>query len=207
MSLPLPPDYLPKALQSECSVNDITLTQSKVGDLLLPTGQLVACDPFVFPETEAFSLSLPRGTFPVILSVAQMATDQRVAFATIRFRQTSTVCWEMMTVGDQDTSTLEQNESFGFAVDAGTGCFMDRSASLALDERMRLQDNFDVTMIAEMDKHYLDTWSWFEMKFSDANLIAFSSGYGDGVYATYAGFDADGELSVVVTDFNVIPLE
>ena len=207
MSLPVPSDYLAKALQSECRVKDMTLAHRQIGDLLLPTGQLVACEAFVAPETEAFSLPLPRGTFPVILSVAQIAIDQRVAYATIRFRQSSPVAWEMMTVGDQDASTLKEDEFFGYPVDSGTGCFMDCSAGRALDGWMREEDTFFETMIAEMEKTYRPTWSWLDMRFGDANLVAFSSGFGDGVYATYAGFDADGEVSVVVTDFSVIPVE
>src|SRR5689334_7637119 len=113
MSLPVPPDYLAKALMGECRVKDLTLTHRHVGDLSLPTGQLVACDPLVFPEMEPFSLPMPRGAFPVILSIAQIATDQRVAFATIRFRQSSPVAWDMLTVGDQDTATLKEGEVFG----------------------------------------------------------------------------------------------
>jgi len=34
------------------------------------------------------------------------------------------------------------------------------------------------------------------MKFGDGNLIAFSTGCGAGLYASYAGRDADGEVSV-----------
>ena len=41
------------------------------------------------------------------------------------------------------------------------------------------------------------------MKFGDGNLIAFSSGLGDGLYATYAGLDSQGNVIVVVTDFMV----
>lgn len=207
MSLPVSPDYLAKALQYECRVNDITLTHRLIGDLLLPTGRLVACDPFVCPENEPFSLTLPKGAFPVILSVAQIATDQRVAFATIRFRQGSPVKWDIMTIGSQDISTLKEDEFFGYPVDAGTGCFMDRSAGCALDDLMGEEDDFYETMIAEMDRTYRHTWSWLDMRIGDANLIAFSSGYGDGMYATYAGFDASGNVSVVVTDFGVLPTE
>ena len=185
----------------------MTITHRQVADLFLPTGHLVACDPLVFPEMEMFSLSLPRGTFPVILSVAQIATDQRVAFATLRFRQSLPVAWDMMTVGDQDPSTLKDDEFFGYPVDSGTGCFMDRSTARLLDARMREQDTFYETMIAEMDKTYRHTWSWLDMSFGDGNLFAFSSGYGDGMYATYAGFDPAGEVSVVVTDFSVVPID
>jgi len=59
-------------------------------------------------------------------------------------------------------------------------------------------------MTAEMDKTYRDTWSWLNMKFGDGNLIAFSSGEGDGLYGTYAGFDSQGEVAIVVTDFMVL---
>jgi hypothetical protein len=31
---------------------------------------------------------MPTGSFPVVLSVARISTDQRVAFATVRFRET-----------------------------------------------------------------------------------------------------------------------
>jgi len=36
------------------------------------------------------------------------------------------------------------------------------------------------------------------------NAIAFSSGYGDGSYASYWGFTADDELACLVTDFGVL---
>jgi hypothetical protein len=45
------------------------------------------------------------------------------------------------------------------------------------------------------------------MKFGSANLIAFSSGLGDGVYPSFGGIDASGMVSVVVTDFFVIAEE
>jgi hypothetical protein len=58
-----------------------------------------------------------------------------------------------------------------------------------------------------MERTYVHTWSWLDMPFGKGNLLAFSSGLGDGAYATYVGFDADSEISVVVTDFSVVPLE
>ena len=58
-----------------------------------------------------------------------------------------------------------------------------------------------------MKKTYVNTWDWIDMKFGDANLVTFSSGYGDGLYGTYAGFDSNGDVAVVVTDFNLIPFD
>jgi hypothetical protein len=58
-------------------------------------------------------------------------------------------------------------------------------------------------MDAEMKKTATDTWSWLNVPFGKGNLIAFSPGYGDGEYVTYAGLNAVGEVSVLVTDFAV----
>jgi hypothetical protein len=207
MKLPVPSEYLVAALQDGKQVHDMTLKHRHVGYLILPTGELVACDPFVLPDSGPFNLLVPRGTFPVVLSVAQIATDQRIAFATIRFTQSVPTTWEMLTVGDQNISLLKEDELFGYPVDAGTGCFMDVNVSRALIQLMRERDNFYETLIAEMDKTYTNTWSWLDMKFGGANLIAFSSGYGDAIYASYAGFDSERRVSVVVTDFVIVPSE
>jgi hypothetical protein len=207
MSLPVTPEYLSFALQDGCQVGRDTLAHHHIGDLLLPTGQLVACDPFVTPEAPPYKLTLPEGTLPVILSVAQMGTDQRVAFAAVRFRETAPVKWKMVTSGNVDPATLEPGHILGYGVDSGTGCFMDRSAGLALTQKMKEEPEFSHTMIAEMEKTYRHTWSWLNIKFADGNVIAFSSGFGDGLYATYAGFDSHGEVAVVVTDFMVVPFD
>lgn len=207
MHIPVPSHYLALALKENCSLGNITLTLRSVGDLLLPTGQLVACDPFMCPETPSFARSFPQGTFPVLLSIAEADEDQRVAFATIMFNNNTPVQWQMLTVGDQDVATLKEDEFFGYGVDAGTGCFMDSSAATLLDKQMRDDENACEAIDAEMEKTYRHTWSWATMNIGDGNLVAFSSGFGDGVYGTYAGLDTDGEVCVVVTDFSVVPFE
>ena len=205
--LPVTPEYLMSALEDGYRMGEMTLHHHIIGDLVLPSGQLVACDPFVVPDTPPFKLSIPRGKFPVALSIAHIKTDQRVAFATLRLAQTLPISWEMLTIADQELSTLGEGELFGYGVDSGTGCFMDESTCRALAERMAQQQNFYETLTAEMDKTYKNTWSWLDTKLGEGNLVAFSSGYGDGVYATYAGRDSDEQISAIVTDFGVLPYE
>ena len=222
MTLPISTEYLSLALQDGIQSSEVVLRHRAIGDLLLPSGQLVACDPFVTPEALPFNLGLPRGAFPVVLSVAEISTDQRVAFATVCFSQASPVKWEMMATGSDDPSQLQPGEMFGYGVDSGTGCFMDPLAGKALAQKMQAphrslwqtvkglvrrrkkEKEFYEILMAEMDKTYRHTWSWLNMSFGDANLVAFSSGDGDGLYATYAGFDSRGEVAVVVTDFMVL---
>ncbi len=202
MKLPPPPSYLGNALKTECRLAEVTLSQQAVGDLLLPTGRLVACDPVARLETEPFSLPLPSGRFPVVLSVARMSDDQRVAFATIRFRESLPVRWEALACrgngGEEDT--------FGFGVDSGVAGFMDYSTVATIKAKEQEdEESFYEAMDAEMKKTEVPTWSWLNVPFGNANLVAFSPGYGDGEYLTYAGFETGGAIAVAVTDFCIVP--
>jgi hypothetical protein len=206
-SLPITSEYLMSALDDGYTMGEMKLSHHGAGDLTLPSGQLVACDPFVVQDAPPFKLSLACGRFPVTLSIAHIKTDQRVAFATLRLSQTAPASWEMLTAGNQEISTLEEGEIFGYGVDSGTGCFMDLSTCRALEARMAKQQDFYETLMSEMHKTYKNTWSWLNTELGEGNLVAFSSGYGDGVYATYAGRDPIGQISAVITDFGVLPFE
>jgi hypothetical protein len=204
MSIPVSAEYLAMALLPSHAAKETTLAHVNVGDLILPTGKLVACDPFVFPDAEPFEISMPKGTFPILLSVASIKSDQRVAFAIVKFRESIPVAWDMLTAGQEDQLSLKPGEIFGYPVDAGTGCFMDQSTGIALSKTMATNNDFFEEMIAEMEKTYRHTWSWLNMPFGNGNLIAFSSGFGDGVYASYVAFDAEGEIVAVVADFAIL---
>ncbi len=55
--------------------------------------------------------------------------------------------------------------------------------------------------------HFVDTWGCATLSLAPrtrANLIAFSSGAGEGVYATYVGYDAADRVSCVMTDFALL---
>jgi Protein of unknown function (DUF4241) len=195
-------------------VNDQEITSSEgsailklqdLGKLILPSGRIVACDPFVFPETEPFPISVQPGQYPVTISVAQMKHHyQRVAYALLRFSDCAVVRWEMALLPEQDLNTLEEDQFFGYGVDSGTGCFMDAEIGRVLAERMWENDDWDSDLMEEMEKSYVHTWSWLNACIdpaTGANLIAFSSGWGDGGYPSYWGYDKDENVVALVTDF------
>ena len=58
----------------------------------------------------------------VELAIADLNSDERVAFARVVFTREVTVSWKMaVTTPIQDVATLGPNEYFGYGVDAGTG--------------------------------------------------------------------------------------
>jgi uncharacterized protein DUF4241 len=210
MGLPVSNEYLALAFADGRKLTDpdygeLTLFQHAIGDLILPTGQLVACDPFVAPVSVPFNLRVPTGRLPVVLTIADFGHDQRVAFASIHFQNALPVEWKMMATGSNDPATLAPSRHFGYAVDSGTGCFMDHSAGQALFAKMKADPDYYKFMIAEMEKTYRHTWDWLNLPVGDANVIAFHSGLGDGIYATYAGLNADEQFAAVVTEFAVVP--
>jgi hypothetical protein len=186
---------------------DKILTLHNLGDLVLTSGKLVACDAFIFDYINPFTISLPPGHYPVILTIAHIPNnhDQRVAYATLRLREETPVHWQMAVSADQDLNSLEVGEIFGYGVDTGTGCFMDYDVNQMLNNLTEIEP-FINQLQADLQKTYIDTWDWANIcldKSTQANIIAFSSGWGDGLYATYFGYDADNNLVCVVTDFNV----
>ena len=201
------PKYLTLAFR-EAEVADAQLVHHSAGVLALPSGRLVACDPFLFSgAAEAFELPLPIGRYPVTLVVAKWKDDQRIAFARLDLGGQAPVDWHLMTIAGQDLTTLGSDEIFGYPVDAGTGCFADAQALQALDRLMGSDPDYWERLSNEMQKTYVHTWSWVNWPLTgDLNVVAFSSGVGDGVYATYAGIADDGQIVAVVTDFGVLPL-
>jgi hypothetical protein len=203
----LDPGYLDLAF-CQGLVRGCEITQYPVGLVNITTGGLVACDPLVYAaEAAPFSLPLPAGSYPVTLTVATLQNgDQRVAFARLDLMAGVVAEWDLMTLDGQDQTGLGADEIFGYPVDAGTGCFGDREAIDQLSQLMDHDESYWQQIDAALEKSYTQTWSWVNRTLPDGlNLVAFSSGYGDGIYPTYVALNDHGDLLSVVTDFIVVP--
>ena len=178
-----------------------------IGKLKISTGKLVACDPLVCPETEAFDISLPAGEYPVQLAIAHIKDDQRVAYAKLIIKNQPVSSWKMALLSGQSLSKLQQDEYFGYSVDSGTGCFGDKHAMDVLCDKMTKVDDYYEKILNECDKTYVHTWSWCNLQIDDnlkSNVIVFSTGFGDGLYSTWIGYSEDGDIACVVTDFDIV---
>jgi hypothetical protein len=188
-----------------------TVHPHRVADLIVPSGYVVACDPLVVSEQPPFDTEVAPGRYPVVLSVAQFRAtgDLRVAYAMLRFNEREPLRWVMATRPGQDIRALPPGRIFGYGVDSGTGCFMDAAASRALLARLDEDEDFGQAIIAELESTYTPTWSWANVELDPAsglNLVCFHAGFGDGLYASYFGLDAQGAPACLVTDFAVVAL-
>jgi hypothetical protein len=184
-----------------------TLKLHTLGELVLPTGRIVACDPFLaYGDEEPFTRGVAPGRYPVLVNVAEDEGDARVAYAIVRFGGRPPVRWEMALLPGQDTGALGEGEFFGYGVDAGTGCFMDAQVVPVLVERSTEENEHNGDLVEAMEKTYVHTWSWLDVVLdpaTGANVVAFSSGWGDGSYPSFWGFDETGAVACLVTDFGL----
>jgi len=101
------------------------LRQHQAGDLILPSGHLVACDPS-FPDAASLQPLTPSvlpGRYPGLLGIAQGTDgDQRVAYALLQVAAQPPVRWAP--AGRAGTPPDEAAPA-SYAAEAGLGCFMD----------------------------------------------------------------------------------
>lgn len=200
----------------------VTISNHQIGELVLTSGRIIACDPLIVPDTRYYlKKTLKPGRYPIIVSVAdfQSLGNARFACAMLRISDETTVRWEVALINDPDADATEELTAYG--VDAGTGCFVDEDAAEVIASLFSLEvehpekDEFETfcdRVIEEMERNSFGVHSltagWADMRVSEdteANIIAFSSGWGDGGYASFWGYDASGELTSLVTDFALFP--
>jgi hypothetical protein len=173
----------------------------EVGKLVVTSGRIVVCDPCYGSGKRPLARTIPTGRYPVLLSSA----DGRIACAMLRIRKAKPVRWEMAVWPGHDPAELEGDQFFGYGVDAGTGSFLDADQDKYLDQLSEEKGPlFDYDAKTPKDPF---AGEWAERVFDEAtggNLIAFSSGYGDGRYPSYWGLDGKDEPVCLVTDFNIL---
>jgi hypothetical protein len=176
----------------------------KIGTILVPTGRIVACDPYIYPlgpEYDPFVKVVPPGRYQVFLHrlFSESSTDGRVAHAMLRFGDGRVAHWELATTKGQDMRKLKEGEIFGYAVDAGVGCFMDLETAKLLrfriDEVDKEGDFWDLVNRDEKN------WGEQVLNHVGYNVFCFQSGYGDGFYPTYWGYDEEEKPVCLVTEF------
>ena len=193
-----------KGTTNTVNVVPINLFGVTIGNIKLSSGRIIACDPLHTDEYGIpFTYEFPKGEFPVQLSVAQTGDGDLVAFARIKFSDEPVVKWELALQKDQKAYPVGDGEYDGFGIDGGIGIFVDEEAKKSLDKSNLIDDALYDPLMKEMDKHYHNTWRYAMYNLGGHNLASFTTGMGDGRYATYIGFDATGKPCRLLSDFNL----
>ncbi|WP_184717890.1 DUF4241 domain-containing protein [Caulobacter sp.] len=183
----------------------------RLGELNLSSGRLMVADPFTLSGDEkALDLAIPPGRYPVDLAVADTGkSGHRIALARLVLSDKPPVRWRIAVTAEQDARSLKGSEVFGYGVDAGTGAFIDGGALASLkalpsDAWEALGEQWQVRGEAQGPKLGMPYQFALMETVGPGGIAMFSSGWGDGFYASWVGYDAQGRPTSVITDFGVI---
>ncbi|MGD1942938.1 MAG: DUF4241 domain-containing protein [Leptolyngbyaceae cyanobacterium] len=199
----------------------------QIDKLVLLSGRLVACDPLLEPDpNSAFIRSIQAGSYPVVLSLADLSfrPERRIACAMLQLTLQTPIRYELAILAPDQPSEYQN-----YGVDSGTGSFMDAEVARALKQlsepnsgeaaavavdRFKSEYVYCESVINAMQRNraaaisneypYDRKGDWANICIDEntgANVIAFGTGWGDGGYASYWGYDADGNIACLVTDF------
>lgn len=195
---------------TEVDVNDtvhLTFYPVDIGKVNLENGKVVACDPTMTYRQESFTTQFATGQFPVQLAVAKVNNSEKefVGFSRILFSDEPVVKWEFALKKGQKPLSIFGDSTYYYPADGGLGQFMDESSFQKLE---RLDENARSQvyeyLFAELDKQMGHSRQFANTTFKDINVVAFTSGFGDGRYSTYIGFDKTGKPCRLLTDFGLI---
>lgn len=211
----------------QCKVDlDEYFTKSKVanmdvaildlGQAHFPTGQIIACDPFVeLEDCDPFIQTIAPGTYSVQLCVVpHQKYGNRYACAKLKISDAKAVRYEMAMTGKENLNEeIGEDEYFGFGVDAGMGCFADVAAKKAFKKvwESMLEEDPDIDpyndlfddLLCENAKLHPDyqlshgEWLNYTVPNSETSIVMFTSGWGDGYYPVYFAYDAQGNVCAV----------
>lgn len=197
----------------EKKIGEMEIDVLNIGEINLPTGEILACDPLVYLEdAKTFIQRVSIGKYPVKIAVVPSKEyGDRYACVKVEFSKNKPVVYELAVTGaEEDMDEAKEDEFYGFGVDAGMGCVVDKKTQeeytkywKKLEEEEEADNPFDDIfddLLIENAKKYpkyqreYGDWANWTIPNTDVNIPIFTSGWGDGYYPCYFGYDKDGEL-------------
>lgn len=177
------------------------------GTINIVSGKVCAFDSAVsWDDAHPFIQKVKPGKYPLKISRVTIRMkgfedkknmlghkDQRNACAKVVFKKGKAVRWELAKSWDPGRKSISEY----YNVDAGTACIADfRTLMKSRSQERRINDYFP--------KQHTPFYSVDLIKAKGTKLLIFDTGYGDGSYASYWGFDNAGNRIELVTDFRIL---
>lgn len=198
---------------TEKKIGEMEVDILDIGKVNLSTGEILACDPLVeLGEARTYIQKTPIGKFPVkICVVPSRDYGDRYACVKVEFNKNKPVVYELAVTGNEkEMDEAGEDEYYGFGVDAGMGCVADKKSQdeylkywKKLEEEGNVDNPYDDIFeelleesFKKFPKYQRDGGDWanFIIPNTDLNIPVFASGWGDGDYPCYFGYDEKGEL-------------
>lgn len=179
----------------------------ELGEITLSSGKIIFCDTISnsVDTKKPFTQKVTPGSYKVQMSLLKKDSIYRVGFSRVVFEDTEAGFYDIALCESDDISTLKQSEILGTGVDGGTAGYLDENIKHAYNDL--INSSFD-EIFSELEKSADSLSRSFAditvNKESGENVIMTSTGYGDGMYASYFGYK-DNEAVSLLSDFYMIP--
>jgi Protein of unknown function (DUF4241) len=197
-----------------------------IGNITIPTGDIMVRDPLVYLNRDAapYFQKVFTGTFPLTICVVTVDENHyRYAAVKVEFTDRTPKRFTEALIGDENLESVQEGEFFGFNVDAGLGTVVDvktRDAYVEFLEGWKkenpngnIYDDYFAAIFAQSYKDHPsyqrsggDYINW-TIPNTSLSVPMFQSGFGDGVYPAYLGWDEKNEICQLVIQFIDIELE
>jgi len=203
-----------------------SIDQISLGKISIPTGEVLARDPLTYMsrDQQPYFQKVPAGEYEAEACVIRPSGYGGAHYAAVRIRFTNRPAkyHEEALTGDEDLVHLKKGEYFGFNVEAGLACVCDVKVRDAFCdfveewERERPGDNIYEDYFSSLfvlnsrmnPRYQRNGGDWINWKIpnTEYRLPIFESGFGDGAYPMYYGYDARGKICQIVVQFIDIEL-
>ena len=191
-----------------------------IGSINISSGKIITCDPFIdLEDASSYIQRVPVGVYKTkICVVPSEEWGDRYACVKVEINENLPKRYELAMVGSEDIeSEIEEGEYYGFGVDAGMGCIADEKAQRAFkdfwEERRSKDNSIDpynnlfCDLLEEnagaYPKYQMEYGDWLNCRIpdTDKNILIFASGWGDGYYPTYFGYDENNDICGIYIQF------
>ena len=198
-------------LFSENLADNILIDTFEAEDLHISSGQIIACDPVITNDKTPFLTQFPTGDFPVLIHKEKESNC--IAYVEITFSKNKIKNWELALCENQNLKDLKEGEIFGYPGKSGMGCIMDVETQVALnhlesslyerkgDDFMGIYEEFFHPCFFETEGITNQFATLKPNEEMPENMIAFETGYGEGFYASYIGFDTENKPAKIISEF------
>lgn len=205
---------------NEKKIGEMEVDTLDIGEVNFPTGEILACDPLVeLEDAKTYIQKVPVGKYPVKIAVVPSKEyGDRYACVKVEFNKNKPVVYELAVTGnEEEMDEAKEDEFYGFGVDAGMGCVVDKKTQEEyikywekLVEEEDADNPYDDIFEELLEKSFKNfpkyqrdggDWANFIIPNTDLNIPIFASGWGDGYYPGYFGYDEKGGLCVFYIHF------
>lgn len=193
-----------------------------IGAIEIPTGEILVRDPLVYlnelSEIRPYFKKVPTGKYEVkICAVISEEDCARYALVKIDFTKENPLRYEEALIGTENLDEFGEGEYFGFNVDAGLATIIDEKVAESYIEFQNkwkkenpdknIYDDYFAKIFKksyeENPKYQRSGGDWINWTIPNTNyqVPMFQSGFGDGTYPVYFGYDKNDEICQLVIEF------